>query len=338
MAYKKMSPEERAKKLAALRASMESADKASTYGGNNFLYLEPDSTTYVRILPAVGDMDEFTPFQQRGLHRVGDEKITCLRFTAGMDCPICELADLLSNGDASEKAMAKKISSQNKFWFNVIRRKNKAENNGDRDRWDTFVGPLILSAGQTIFDGFLAKLNDPDFEEYPIDDPYYGFDLKIRREGSDWKSTKYYVEQRPGQLPQPLIVGDDGKFSEELTNQILDGARDLYPVMMPEDPKDDEEFIKEFGHNPMVKIYSYKRTVAQFGIDPSVNVDDLEDLIESSNSSKDDDSSSGRGSYNGRSSRNEDDDEDEPVAKATNKSNSAVEDRLREIRAKRERK
>ena len=238
MAKKKVS---RADKLQALREKLATTDMGTSSG---FMRLD-EGLNQVRILPEVGDMGFF--FQAVGTHRFDDgTTVYCPKFTSegDLDCPICELVDeLYQAGDKASRALAGKLRVRRKFWMNVIDRANESR------------GPLILTAGVTIFSPIAALVNDPEYGFiYDVED---GTDVKIRREGTGLDTTYDVIAARK---ESPL--SDD----DELVEDWLASARDLSFVELSDDPEEDDDL----KGNHAVWVLPYDRILEEHNLDDAV--------------------------------------------------------------------
>jgi len=238
MAKRKMS---KADRLAALRDKIAQQDM----GTSGFMRLE-QGLNQVRILPEVGDMGFF--FQAVGTHYIDDKRrVYCPRFTSEgeLDCPICELVDeLYQAGDAASRALAKKLRVRRHFWMNVINRANED------------AGPLILTAGTTIFSPISSLINDPEYGfVMEIDD---GTDVKIKRAGQGLE-TKYEV----------IAARRESPLSEdpELVEEWLSAAKDLSYVELSDDPAEDAELKGDHA----VWVLPYERLVREYKLDDTLD-------------------------------------------------------------------
>jgi len=249
-------PLTRAERLQLLRQRQEEINKIKVGYDSNVLKLQ-NGITIVRILPPLGNMPKKFFHQPVGYHMIGNKPARCSEFTTdyAIKCPICEVRDILWRGGQRDKNLAQKVSLNKKYWMNVVVRE-------ERDSFDTAVGPKILKAGVTIFKRARSLTNDPDFGL--IDDPEIGVDLKIEKTG-EGRDTRYDINPRRGST-QPLIAGEDGKLDWDKVQEIMESAWDLSYVPMPENPDDDGSFLDELGYDPTVKVYSYERTVLEFGV------------------------------------------------------------------------
>jgi len=235
VAKKKMS---RADRLQALRDKLATTDMGTSSG---FMRLE-EGLNQVRILPEAGDMGFF--FQAVGTHRFDDGRTAyCPKFTSEgyLDCPICELVDeLYQAGDKASKALGQKLRVRRKFWMNVI----------DRAKEDR--GPLILTAGVTIFSPVAALVNDPEYGFiYDLED---GTDIKIRREGTGLDTTYDVIAARK---ESPL--SDDPDIVEDW----MKAARDLSYVELSDDPEEDDDL----KGNHAVYVLPYDRILEEYNLD-----------------------------------------------------------------------
>lgn len=250
-------PPSREDRLKRLKEMQEGLSKIKVGGEGGVLQLESGKTTIVRILPPIGRMDNRFYHQAVGYHMIGDTVARCSEFTTSYEikCPICEVCEVLKRGGPKDKALYEQVRLSKKYWMNVIVR-------GDKDNFDTADGPYILKAGAQIFQRTRSLVADPDYGL--IDDVENGTDLKIDKKGEGLK-TEYQTNPRKGDY-QPLVAGPDGKVDWEAVTKIMEAARDLSCVQMPDNPDDDKAFLEELGEDPVVKVYGYERTVNTFGV------------------------------------------------------------------------
>lgn len=253
-------PSTREERLARLRQMQEAQSKIKTGYDSGVLELKPNTTTTVRILPPVGNMDQAFYHVPVGYHMIGDTVVRCAQFTTSEEikCPVCEVEMVLRRGGANDKERAKLIRLNKKYWFNVIVRDMDVKGG---EAFNTAEGPLIYKAGVTVFDRTRSFVADPEYGL--IDDPEVGVDIKIERTGENIE-TRYNVNTR--RATGPLLALPSGAPDWEGIQKILEAAKDLCPVEMPENPEDDAEFIAQLGWDPVVRVYGFERTVAQFGV------------------------------------------------------------------------
>lgn len=240
---------ERLKLLAKLRAKLATTDMDSYSGGGGF-WSPPEGRSTIRILPSVGTMEDGIFFQEVGKHFLSkDVQLYCPKFTAGLDCPICDMRDqMYKQGSKTDKELAKDLGVRRMFWMNIIDRSNED------------AGPMIFTPGVTIMNALANLVSDPDYGD--ITDELDGFDIKITRKGKGL-DTKYEV--LPAPRPKP-IHDDDDKIDE-----WLDAAKDLTYVLVSMDPSEDAELSK--GH--AVYLQPYERIQEQF--DMYVNTESVSD-------------------------------------------------------------
>ena len=240
-----MAKKSKADRLAALRAKMDKQD----IGTSGFLRLE-EGRNQVRILPEVGEMEWF--FQPVGTHHFPDNtRVYCPAFTSEgeLECPVCEFVqELYDAGDKASKALAGNIRVRRRFWMNVIGRANEG------------AGPLILTAGVTIFGAIKQIIADPDYGViYDVED---GVDIKIIREGQGLQTEYEVIAAR---YDSPLSE-DEGQIDEWMSS-----AKDLSYVELSDDPSEDSEL--KAGH--AVWVLPYDRISEELDLD-----DVLEDVEE----------------------------------------------------------
>lgn len=259
----------REERLARLKQMQEGLAQINTGFESGVLSLENGITT-VRVLPPVGSMDERFFHAPVGYHMIGNTVARCSEFTTGnqVKCPICEVCEVLrASGGKAGKDLASKIRLNRKYWMSVIVR-------GADDNFNTAKGPLILKAGATIFNALRALVMDPDYGI--IFDPQYGVDVKIEKKGQGI-DTEYHVTTRRG-TDQPLLALPNGAVDWEGVQAIMQKVQDLSPELMPDSPDEDEAYLAELDYTPAVRVYSYDRTVLQFGVCLET-IDQLPDII-----------------------------------------------------------
>jgi len=226
------------KSQSALERVKAKLDK--TTAGRNKYFKPKQGTTTIRILPPIGDMEDFF-WQNLGTHHIPDTRkvFVCPNFTLDDDdpCPICEyVAELYSSGDKASEKLAGEIRVRRKYAMNIIVR-------GQENR-----GVQIYTPGITVFAAISALVHDGDYGE--IYDEYEGFDLKLTRKGSGIE-TEYTIVPRPR---ESALSDDDAEME-----QWLDDAKDLYPAMLSMDPAEDAEWA-----DAPIKLMPYDRIEAEF--------------------------------------------------------------------------
>lgn len=239
--------------LDKLRQKMANTD---TGGGRSGFWEIPQGDTTIRILPPVGEMEFF--FQEVGQHRLPDGKfVYCPSFTTAgeLDCPICDLVNqLYKSGNSGDKDLAGQLRRSRKYWVNIIARE-KGDKGGD-----TGTGPVIFTAGVTVFRALQTLINSPDYGD--ITHPDEGFDLIINRKGEKLE-TQYSVMPRP--RPCPIHT------NKEQAEDFLAAAADLTPVELSMDPGEDAEL----GGDAMVALLPYDRLASETGLKPGANISSL---------------------------------------------------------------
>lgn len=271
-------PASREERLARLKQMQEELAKVNTGWESGVLTLENGVTT-IRVLPPVGNMNQNFFHQPVGYHMIGNTVARCSEFTTGNEikCPICEVIEVLRRSGKNGKDLASKIRLNKKYWINVITRDKD-------DQFDTANGPYILKAGVTIFNALRGFVMDPDYGV--IDDPEEGVDIKITKTGEKI-NTEYQIATRRGNkgacplMQRPIKQG--GKITGyelawDVMQKIIESAQDLTPVEMPDNPDDDEIVLAELDFSPAVKVFSYDRTVLQFGVSLDT-INQLEEII-----------------------------------------------------------
>lgn len=301
--YTPQSTEER---LARLKAMQENLAKVNTGFDSNVLTLE-NGLHIVRILPPVGNMDQNFYHQAVGYHMIGSNVVRCSDFTTSKEigCPVCEVCEVLKRGSQRDKLLYNGFKTQNgiklvkKYWMNVIVREAN-------DMFNTYKGPFIYKAGFTVFDRTRSFVNDPSYGL--IDDPVQGIDMSIQKSGQGIDTT-YQVNPRRGDN-QPLmgkLVKVDGRDRLEADwdaiTEILSKAQDLAPVIMPDNPDEDEEALSTLDYDPAVKVYTYDRTVGQYGVSLDT-IHELEDIIRANQGDSQGDDGDGRAAMPQRGSNN----------------------------------
>lgn len=245
-------------RLAKMRERMSKVDM----GGNKGFWSPPAGDSVIRILPEVGNMEEGVFWQEVGSHYITggdkDTSVNCPAFTTSgqHECPICELVEQLWKGNEDDKALAKKLRHDRKFWMNVVVREKDDEGGNTGD------GPFIFTPGVTIFGNIQALVNNPMMGD--ITDIDFGLDLIINKKGEKI-NTEYKVFNRATRIDIPLHK------DEERLNKILDSAQDLSWVMLSEDPEED----KALGEGHIIKLLPYNRMLDEYGIGVGMDVSKL---------------------------------------------------------------
>lgn len=288
--YERSDPSAR---LARLKAMQEELAKVNTGWESGVLNLE-NGVTIIRVLPPVGNMNQNFFHQAVGYHMIGNTVVRCSEFTTGHEikCPICEVVEVLRRGGKAGKDLASMIRLVKKYWINCITRDKEG------DQFDTANGPFIYKAGVTVFNALRAFVMDPDLGA--IDDPEYGVDVKITKSGEKI-NTEYQIHSRRGDR-QPLMqraIYEGNKITGyelawDVMQKIIESAQDLTPVEMPDNPDDDEAALAELDFSPAVKVYSYDRTVLQYGVSLET-INELPEII-----SKNSQEGNGRDDSDGR--------------------------------------
>jgi hypothetical protein len=229
---------DRSDRIARVRKKLANTDIGGQSGG----WSPKSGRNVIRILPGVGDMDDFF-WQDVGKHYPPESRrsFTCPKFTIGAECPICDFVDTLYRaGDESSKQLASKLRRQKKFWMNVI------------DREDEESGPKIFrNCGPMIFKQIAALVQDPDYGEMLYDE-YEGLDLIITKTGEKL-NTEYAVQAR--RKASPLHEDDD------VIDEWMEDAKDLSVVELSDDPEEDAELM---GDDTVVSVMPYERLKAEF--------------------------------------------------------------------------
>jgi len=227
----------KADRLAALRKKLAAAD----IGGPSGFFRSKEGRNTVRILPEVGGMEAF--YQPVGIHNLPNKKrIYCPAFTTEgeLECPVCELVqELYSAGDKTSRSLAGDMRVRRKFWMNVIDRENEK------------AGPVILTAGVTIFTPIVSLIGDPDYGD--ITDVDTGTDIVIKRTGSGIETSYDVIGRR-----NESILGEDDEIDE-----WLEKAKDLTCVVLSEDPEEDVEL----KGSAVVWVLPYNRIVEEYDLD-----------------------------------------------------------------------
>jgi len=229
---------ERKKLLADVQARM--SETAKTFGGQTAFWKCKEGRSIIRILPPVGNM-ESAFWQEVGKHYIpgAEHSLTCPKFTAGLDCPVCEYVDeLYKAGDDASKELAGKLRVSKQYWVNIIDRENED------------AGPQVYTPGPSVFKSIYGLVADPEYGD--IYDPYEGWDLVISRTGQGI-NTEYEVQPRArGQRP----LSED----EDTIDAWLDAAKDLSVVELSDNPAEDEKLADGL----LVRILPYDRLSAEF--------------------------------------------------------------------------
>ena len=223
-------------RLAKVRDKLAKTD----FGGSGNYWKPKQGRNIIRILPGVGDMEDFF-WQDVGKHYPPDSNrsFVCREFTLGEPCPICEFVqELYDAGDEASKTLAGKIRCRKQFWMNIIDRANEDK------------GPQIFTPGPMIFKQVASLIGDPDYGE--IYDEYEGLDLIISRTGTGL-DTEYDVNSR--RKESPLADNDD------IIDEWLDAAKDLSVVELSDNPAEDRA---AGGGDAVVFVLSYERLESEF--------------------------------------------------------------------------
>ena len=184
---------------------------------------------HIRIMEGVGDMGIFwVNLGQHWLSR--NEPHTCLSYTFGERCPICDLvSELFSDGTEESKNIAKRISTQRRWAMNIIDRANEA------------AGPQIYYAVPTVWAYIEALLGDPQYTNLEEDILPFGTDagrdLNVKRVGTDRYTTRYTAT--PAARDTPL------HRDQATIDQWFEQALDLTPVLLSEEPSEDTSFTHD---------------------------------------------------------------------------------------------
>lgn len=206
-------------RIARIRKKLQETDYESGTG----FFRPKNGRNVIRILPGVATMEDYF-WQDVGKHFIPNSKkaFICPTFTVGGDCPICDMVDeLRKEGDKGSKNLASKLAFRKQFWMNVI----------DRSAQDR--GPLIYTAGPTVFKVIAGLCNDPDYGD--VTDIEEGYDIVIEKSG-EGMDTSYGVRARPKSTSLHTPKGDE----EDMTQEWMDAALDLTPVILTEDPDEDK--------------------------------------------------------------------------------------------------
>lgn len=247
---KKRSKSDRMDRLAALREKLENTD----VGGSQQGWFSPkEGRNIIRIMPEVGDMDEYVFFQEVGKHYIpgaNNKSLYCPEFTTGGDeeCPICEMVNQLYRGSEEDKKLASSLRVRKQYWMNVIDRDNES------------AGPQIFTPGQTIMRALIAYINDPEYGD--MSDVDEGYDITIERKGSGM-DTEYNVLPRRNISP---LHKDEATIDE-----WLKAAKDLSVVVLSDNPDEDKELSA--GH--AVYVLPYERLQEEFS--KLLGADDVEE-------------------------------------------------------------
>lgn len=224
-------------------------------GGGGWLNLKKGQNR-IRLIDGIGDMELF--FQPVGTHKFPDDtKVYCPSFASDgeLPCPVCEYVDTLYKGSKSDKLLAGSIRVQKKYWMNAV----------NRDEED--AGPVILTAGMTIFQQITGLMTDPEWGMDALLDEEDGYDLNITREG-EGLDTKYTVN--PVRKSSPLHK------DPAVVEKWFDNARDLSFVEVSMDPTEDKELAS--GH--AIYVIPYDRIIAEFDFRSFAEMDVPEDKEE----------------------------------------------------------
>lgn len=233
------SKSDRSKRLEAVKKKLASTN----YGGSGGYWKPKQGRNVIRILPGVGEMEDFF-WQDVGRHYLPNisKSFTCLSFTIGEECPICEFVDgLYKAGDEESKKLAGEMRVRRQFWMNII---NRADTEED-------ASPLIFTPGPMIFKQVASLIQDPDYGD-AVFDPDEGLDLIITRTG-EMLNTEYDVKARRNESP----LSED----PDLIDKWLEEAKDLSVVELTDDVSEDAELL---GDDVVVTVLPYDRLKEEF--------------------------------------------------------------------------
>jgi hypothetical protein len=250
---------------AALLAKMEGMDLNVGFGSD--FWAPPQGLTTLRILPPVGEMEFF--FQQVGNHRLpGGEMIYCPHFTTdGEDeCPICAFVDQLYKKGGKNKEVAKQLRVGRRYWMNIILRDLEQEKSTGMG--SSAEGPKVFTPGVQVFGMLQTLVLHPDYGN--IADEYEGFDIVLKREGERLETT-YDVMPRSKSCQ---LMPDDDQMDE-----ICDGAIDLSPLFLSNDPGEDDE-LDDPERPALVKLLPWDRMVDETSINPSGDMAAVQKMLQ----------------------------------------------------------
>jgi hypothetical protein len=185
--------------------------------GDGKYYKATPGKNYIRVLPPWGKGANGSFFFVGALHygfKIGgrDRAIPCPAFSERGRCPVCEFLDKLkSSGDEDHKELAQKIRQSKKYWINIVRRTEKAENEDDK------VKVEIYGANKKFINTLLEAFDEDDYGD--VTDPVEGHDIILKRKGEGFQ-TRYTVTVRP--RPTPLNVPDWKKQVHKLDEVVLE--------------------------------------------------------------------------------------------------------------------
>ena len=227
--------------LEAIKQKLATTDMGG--GGKNF-WKPKQGANQIRILPGVGNMGEMF-WTSVGSHYLGPRNnVMCPEVTLGDECPICKYVQQLyaDAGNQESKELAGKLRARKQFWMNIV------------DRADEAKGVQIYAPGVTVFGSIASLVQDPDYGDiYDADD---GLDITINRAGAGL-DTEYEVIPRRNSTPLSA--------SQSTTDDWMDAAYDLSPVILTDDPSEDQaKLVDEAGIPFPVAVKPYSRIEREF--------------------------------------------------------------------------
>jgi hypothetical protein len=233
-------------------------DKAELAGGGNKHAKIKVGENVFRFLPPLPGKKVFKITSRHAVTPPGGDTVyfDCPRRVANRPCPICEKANQLANsGNPLDAERAKGLWPSRRVYANVI------------DRSDEDAGPKVLPLTKTSHEELIALREDPDCGG-DFTNPVTGYDIKITREGTGKKDTRYKV--RPRKV-SPL--GTDAQINAWIEAQHNLDAE--ITIMTPEEIKaklsgeDDAPAAKQPGRGRVVDADEPRqpkgRTVADAG-------------------------------------------------------------------------
>lgn len=239
-------------RLAKLRERINNIERP-TGNFTKFFKPEADTTTTIRILPEVGNMEVF--FQEVGRHKIPgkDQLVYCPAFTTlnELDCPVCELISDLYKGSKQDVDLAKEMKLQCSYWMNIIVRGQESE------------GVQIYTPGIMVFDQIRNIIADPDYGD--VTDIKEGVDIAIERIGSKMTDTRYDVRAKRHSSP---LHEDDS-----IVKRWLNDAEDLTVAILSDDPEEDTK-LKD---GRRLWVLPYERLLEELNLDGLGSDDEEED-------------------------------------------------------------
>ena len=128
------------------------------------------------------------------------DKVYCPLQMKNEPCPICKVVEELKKSkNKDDVQLASKLALRHRIRFLVIDRDNESD------------GPLFFETSKDNGNIIIGYFNDSDYGN--LDDPEEGYDIKVKRTGSNSKDTRYKITPRP--MTSKLIENKEGEIDYE---------------------------------------------------------------------------------------------------------------------------